>query len=253
MLTVNRLEGRVALVTGGSRGFGRAIALLFAREGADVIVNFRAAESEAQATVEEIERCGQRAALIQADLADPEQADSLARRVLETFGRVDVLVNNAGIMDVRPFAAQNPVTWRAMIDVNVYGTLSLTCALLPSMIERRYGRIICLASQLGHVGGENFAVYSGSKGFVLAFTKSLAREVGPHGITVNAVCPGSIVTDMNRAIFPPERQAARAAELPLRRLGDSSDVAEAVLFLAAESGRFVTGTCVDVNGGATMV
>ena len=250
---MDRLTGRVALITGASRGFGRAIALLFAREGADVAVNYRAAEAEARATVGEIERCGRRAALVQADVADPEQARSLARRALDTFGRVDVLVNNAGIMDVRPFAAQGLPAWRSMIDVNVYGTLAVTHALLPSMVERRYGRIICLASQLGHVGGENFAVYSGTKGFILGFTKSLAREVGPHGITVNAVCPGSIVTDMNRAIFPPELQAARAAELPLRRLGDAVDVAEAVLFLAAESGRFVTGTCVDVNGGATMV
>jgi 3-oxoacyl-[acyl-carrier protein] reductase len=105
---------------------------------------------------------------------------------------------------------------------------------------------------LGHVGAQNFAVYSGTKGFVLAFVKSLAREVGQFGITVNAVCPGSIVTDMNRAIYPPERQAQRAAELPLRRLGEPEDVAQSVLFLVTEPGRFITGQCVDVNGGSTM-
>jgi NAD(P)-dependent dehydrogenase (short-subunit alcohol dehydrogenase family) len=114
------------------------------------------------------------------------------------------------------------------------------------------GAGVCLASQLAHVGGENFAVYAGTKAFVLAFARSLAREVGQHGITVNAVCPGSIVTDMNRPLYPPERQRQRAAELPLRRMGEPTDVAEAVLFLAADSGRFITGQCVDVNGGTTM-
>ena len=248
-----RLAGRVALITGASRGFGRATATLLACEGADVVLNYRAAEAEATAVCEEIRALGHRAVTIQGDVSRPDQAARLGQQALDALGRVDVLVNNAGIMDVRPFVEEDLPTWRALIDTNVYGVLALTHAVLPAMIERGAGgRIICLASQLGHVGGEKFAVYSGTKAFVLAFTKSLAREVGPYGITVNAVCPGSILTDMNRAIFPPERQASRAAELPLRRMGDPSDVAEAVLFLAADSGRFVTGQCIDVNGGATM-
>ncbi len=246
------LSGRVALVTGASRGFGRAIALRLARAGADLVVTYRAAETQAATLADEAGRLGRRVAVLQADVADAEQVRELVRRAHRAFGRVDVLVNNAGVLDVRPFGEQEPATWRAMVDVNVTGVLCLTHALLPSMIERRFGRIVCLASQLAHVGGEKFAVYAGTKGFLLAFTKSLAREVGPYNITVNAVCPGSIVTDMNRHIYPPERQVARAAELPLRRLGEPADVAEAVLFLAAESGRFVTGQCVDVNGGATM-
>jgi NAD(P)-dependent dehydrogenase (short-subunit alcohol dehydrogenase family) len=248
-----RLAGRVALVTGASRGFGRATAVLLACEGADVVLNYRSAEAEASAVCDEIRALGRQAVVLQADVSDPDQARRLGQQGLDAFGRVDVLVNNAGIMDVRPFLEEDQPTWAAMIDTNIYGVLALTHAVLPSMIERQAGgRVICLASQLGHVGGEKFAVYSGTKAFVLAFTKSLAREVGPYGITVNAVCPGSILTDMNRAIFPPERQVARAAELPLRRMGDPSDVAEAVLFLAGDSGRFVTGQCVDVNGGATM-
>jgi NAD(P)-dependent dehydrogenase (short-subunit alcohol dehydrogenase family) len=247
-----RLSGRVVLVTGASRGFGRATALLCAQEGADVVVSYRAERSAAEALAQEIGALGRRAALVQADVADPDQVRRLADDAAAAFSQVDVLVNNAGIMDVRPFAEQDAATWRAMLDVNIVGTLALTHALLPRLAERGQGRVICLASQLGHVGGENFAVYSGTKGFVLAFVKSLAREIGRLGITVNAVCPGSIVTDMNRAIFPPDRQATRAAELPLRRMGDPRDVAEAVLFLAADSGRFITGQCVDVNGGATM-
>lgn len=250
---MSRLADRVALITGGSRGFGRATALCFAREGADVMVDYRAAEAEAASVVEQIEGMGRRAIAVRADVARRDDAAALADRAMQAFGRVDILVNNAGIMDVTPFATQDPATWTAMIDVNIYGTLTLTRALLPSMIKRGSGRIINLSSQLGHVGGENFAVYSGTKGFVLAFTRSLAREVGRYGITVNAVCPGSIVTDMNRSIYPPERQRARAAELPLRRLGDPDDIAMAALYLASDAGRFMTGQCLDVNGGSVMV
>jgi 3-oxoacyl-[acyl-carrier protein] reductase len=242
----------VALVTGASRGFGRATAVLLAREGADVVVNYRAAAAEAASVADDIRALGRRALVLQADLADPDQAQALAHQALAAFGRLDVLVNNAGIMDVRPFVEQELATWRATVDTNLFGLLVVTHALLPSMIEQQRGRIICLSSQLAHVGAENFAVYAGTKAFILAFTKSLAREVGRYGITVNAVCPGSIMTDMNRAIYPPERQQQRAAELPLRHLGDPTDVAEAVLFLAADSGRFITGQCLDVNGGATM-
>ena len=247
------LAGRVVCITGASRGFGRATALLLAREGADLILNYHQAHAEAQAVADEVDRLGRSAVLVQADVGDPRQVTTVAARAAEAFGRLDVLVNNAGIMDVRPFADQDLATWRDTVDVNVYGSLMLTHAVLPIMMRQRFGRIVCLSSQLGHVGGENFAVYSGTKGFILAFVKSLAREVGRFGITVNAVCPGSIVTDMNRRIYPPDRQAARAAELPLRRMGEPADVAQAVLFLAAESGRFVTGQCIDVNGGSTMV
>jgi NAD(P)-dependent dehydrogenase (short-subunit alcohol dehydrogenase family) len=247
------LAGRVVCITGASRGFGRATALACARAGADLVVNYRQARAEAEAVADEVKRLGRSAALIQADVGDPHQATGVITRAKDAFGRIDVLVNNAGIMDVRPFAEQDLATWRATIDVNVYGSLVIAHAVLPLMMEQRFGRIICLSSQLGHVGAENFAVYSGTKGFVLAFVKSLAREVGRFGVTVNAVCPGSIVTDMNRGIYPPERLAARAAELPLRRMGEPDDVAQAVLYLGTESGRFVTGQCIDVNGGSTMV
>jgi NAD(P)-dependent dehydrogenase (short-subunit alcohol dehydrogenase family) len=250
---MSRLVDRVALITGGSRGFGRATALGFAREGADVVIAYRAAEADAASAVAQIERAGRKGLAVRADVAVAADTAALVERALAAFGRVDILVNNAGIMDVTPFATQDPATWTAMIDVNVYGTLTLTRALLPSMTGRGSGRIINLSSQLGHVGGENFAVYSGTKGFVLAFTRSLAREVGRYGITVNAICPGAIVTDMNRSIYPPERQRTRAAELPLRRMGDPDDIARAALYLASDDGRFVTGQCLDVNGGSIMV
>jgi short-subunit dehydrogenase len=169
----------VALITGASRGFGRATATLLAGEGADVVLNYRAAGAEATAVCEQSRALGRQAVTIQADVSQPDQAARLGQQTLDAMGRVDVLINNAGIMDVRPFAEQELPTWRAMIDTNVYGVLALTHAVLPSMIERGAGgRIICLASQLGHVGGEKFAVYSGTKAFLLAFTKSLARRSG---------------------------------------------------------------------------
>jgi 3-oxoacyl-[acyl-carrier protein] reductase len=249
---LGRLQGRTALITGASRGFGRATAIRFAREGADVVLGYRSGEAEVRAVAAEVERWGRRAVVVQADLSLAADVERLAGTALASLGRIDVLVNNAGIMDVRPFVTQEPALWEAMLAVNVWGMLRLTHALLPAMRTGGWGRVINLASQLGHVGGENFAVYAGTKGFVLAFTKSLAREVGPWGITVNAICPGSIVTDMNRSIYPPERQAAKAAELPLRRMGDPDDVAAAALFLASADGAFVTGQCIDVNGGSTM-
>ena len=153
---------------------------------------------------------------MQADVVREKYTAALAERALGAFGRVDILVNNAGVLHGASFATQAPAIWTAMIDVNVYGTLAMTRALLPSMIERRSGRIINLSSHFGHMGAENFAVYSGTKGFVLAFTRSLAREVGEYGITVNATCPGTIITDMNRSFYPPERLRTQAAELPLR-------------------------------------
>jgi len=249
---MGRLTDKVAVITGASRGFGRATALRFAREGADVVVNYRSAEHDAAEVAAEIERAGRRALVVRADVARASDTAALAEAALGTFGRVDLLVNNAAVMDVAAFASQDPATWTEMIDVNIYGILTLTRALLPSMIARTGGRIINLSSQLGHVGAENFAVYSGTKGFVLMYTKSLAREVGRYGITVNAICPGGIITDMNRHLTSPERRAARAAELPLRRFGDPDDVARAAVYLASEDGRFVTGQCVDVNGGSTM-
>lgn len=249
---MNRLVGQVALVTGGSRGFGEATVLRLAREGADVALCYRGAQQSADEVADAVRQLGRRALAVRADVRDPEQAADLVRRTLGEFGSLDVLVNNAGIRDIAAFAEQDPAAWDDMIGVNVRGALHTARAALAHMTARGSGRIVNLSSQMAHAGGENFAVYAGTKAFLVAWTKSLAREVGRFGVTVNAVCPGSIVTDMNSRTYTPERQKAVAAGLPLRRMGAPDDVAAAVAFLASPDGQFVTGQCVDVNGGSVM-
>lgn len=248
-----RFDGRVAVVTGASRGFGRATAVRLARHGARVVLGYRSGTTEIEEVAEQIASTGGEAVPLKVDLSLPDETSRFAQAAQDAFGHVDVLVNNAGVMDVAPFVEQSAETVGWMLDVNVRGGLDLIRHLAPSMVARGSGVIINLASQLAHVGGENFAVYAGTKAFTLAFTKSLARELGPSGINVNAVCPGSILTDMNASVYPtPAALEARAAELPLRRMGDPEDVARAVVYLASEAASFVTGQCVDVNGGSTM-
>jgi 3-oxoacyl-[acyl-carrier protein] reductase len=248
-----RLEGRVALITGAGRGFGRAIAALYAEAGADLALHYRASRDGCEEVVDEARALGRRALLFQADLADGPQIAALAGQVLDAFGRIDILVNNAGVMRLGPFAESAEATWEEEVAVNIAGPLRLTRAIVPQMIRQRYGKIINLTSQLALTGWDRAAVYAGTKGFLLTWTKSLARELGRHNINVNAIGPGSIVTDMNRDVYPtPEAIARRAAELPLRRLGTPSDVAECALFLASEAGSFLTGQLLGPNGGNVM-
>ncbi len=201
---MGRFDGKIAVITGAARGFGRATAIGFAREGAQVVVNYRRSRPEAEQLKEEIEAFGSQALLVPGDVARREDCRRIIATVEETFGRVDILVNKAGIMDVAEVVAQDETTWDAMMSVNVWGVIHTTKAVLPLMIRQRYGKIVNLSSQLAFVGGERFVFYSGTKGFVLAMTKSLAHEVGQHGINVNAVAPGGIVTDMNLSIYATE-------------------------------------------------
>ena len=251
-MTDGALSGRVALITGASRGFGRATALRFAQEGADLILNYHRAAEQAEEVARTARELGRRVVVIQADVSQQAEAVSLVARALDQFGRIDVLVNNAGVMHLKPFIESGPDTWGHEIGVNIWGVLYCTKAALPAMIERRSGRIINLSSQLAAAGGENLAVYSATKGAVTAFTKSLAREVGRYNITVNAIGPGSIGTDMNRELFDEAQTRRREAEIPVRRVGDPSDVAHAALYLASDGAAFVTGHMLMVNGGWIM-
>ena len=247
------LSGKTALITGAGRGFGQAIAEVFIEAGADVALNYRESRDGCQAVAARAKSAGRRAMLVQADVTDAIAVKRMASEVIEQFGRIDILVNNAGVMHVQPFAETVEESWQDEIEVNVFGPLRVTRAVLPHMIEQRYGKIINLSSQLALVGWDRASVYAGTKGFILTWTKSLAREVGQYNINVNAIGPGSIITDMNRGVYPsPEAAERRALELPLRRLGSPRDVGECALFLASDASGYLTGQMLGPNGGNVM-
>ena len=251
---MGRLDGRVALVTGASRGFGRAIALAFAQEGADVAVNYHSNATGAAEVAAALEKLRRRALVVEADVASEDEVRELVAATLSRFGRLDILVNNAGIMERGLFADVPVSAYARMFATNVTGTMLCTHAALPAMMERRYGRIVNVSSQLARagVGTGGFAAYAATKGAVEAFTRAVAHEVGEQGITVNAIAPGGIDTDMSRAVMTPEYRARRTKELPVRHLGTLDDVAYAALCLADEAAGYLTGQVVQVNGGWVM-
>jgi 3-oxoacyl-[acyl-carrier protein] reductase len=251
---MGRLDDRVALVTGASRGFGRAIALAFGQAGADVVVNYHTDGVAAAEVTAALEKLGRRSLAVQADVGIAGDVGRLVDAALARFGRVDILVNNAGIMERGLFADVPVDRYARMLTTNVTGTMLCTRAALPGMIERRYGRIVNLSSQLARagVGTGGFAAYAATKGAVEAFTRALAHEVGEHGITVNAIAPGGIDTDMSRAVMTPEYRARRIKELPVRHLGTLDDVAYCALVLADEAGGYLTGQVLQPNGGWVM-
>lgn len=247
------LDGKVALITGAGRGFGLATAERFAEEGAELALNYRASAAGCEEVAAWVRADGRRAVTIQTDMTDGPAVQAMAERVLDEFGRVDILVNNAGVLVRAPFHESNEADWRFEIEVNIFGPMRLTRALLPSMIAQRSGRIINLSSQLAPTGAADSGVYAATKGFILTWTKSLALEVGQYNINVNAIGPGSIPSDMNIDVYPDEAALARrAAQIPLRRMGTHRDVAECALFLASGASNFLTGQLLGPNGGNVM-
>ncbi|MBI2466366.1 MAG: 3-oxoacyl-ACP reductase FabG [Candidatus Rokubacteria bacterium] len=249
-----RLAGKVALITGGSRGMGRAIALGFAREGADVTVNYRSQEGEARAAVKEIQELGRRALAVQADVARAAEVRAMVDRVIEEFGRIDVLVNNAGILKRTPFLDITEAEWDAVLDVNLKGCFLVTQAVAREMVKRRSGVIINMSSIGQQVAGPNVTPYNTSKGGVAQFTRQAALELVDHGIRVNAICPGLIETDINRRdIAQEDFRARRLAGIPMKVIGKPEDVVGAALFLASDESRLVTGSHLFVDAGVTMI
>jgi 3-oxoacyl-[acyl-carrier protein] reductase len=247
------LSGKVALITGAGRGFGEAIAEVFLEAGADLALNYRASRAGCEALAKRAHENGQRSLIVQADLTDAAATEAMVEQVMAEFGRIDILVNNAGVMNVQPFVDTTEASWQDELQVNIIAPLRLTRAVVPHMIAQRSGKIINLSSQLALIGWDKAAVYAGSKGFILTWTKSLARELGQYNINVNAIGPGSIITDMNRGIYPsPEAAERRAQELPLRRFGTPRDVGECALFLASDAGSYLTGQMLGPNGGNVM-
>ena len=236
------------LITGASRGIGAAAARLFAKNGYTVAVNYRADKVGAEALVQEIIAAGGDAFAICADVADKAAVDAMAETVLARCGQVDVLIHNAGIAKQALLTDTTPEDWHRMMGVHLDGAYHCTHALVPSMVRRHSGAILTVSSMWGEVGASSEVAYSAAKAGLIGFTKALAKELGPSGITVNCVTPGVIDTAMCAALDEDTR-AALAEETPLGRLGTPDEVAQVLLFLASDQSAFITGQVIGVNGG----
>ncbi len=239
---------KTALVTGASRGIGRAAALALAKEGWRVVLNYFSSEGSAVAAVREILDAGGEAIAVQADVSDPGQVGILFAEAEKRFGPVELLVNNAGISQQKLLTDLSDEDWRHMMGVHLDGCFYCCRAALPAMIRKKAGKIINLSSIWGMVGGSCEVHYSAAKAGIIGLTKALAKEVGPSGIQVNCVAPGVIATEMNGQLSP-EDLAALREETPLGRIGAPEDVAAAILFLASPAGDFITGQVLSPNGG----
>lgn len=239
---------KVAVITGGSRGIGKACVEAFARAGYSVVFLCRRATEEAEALTKRLRDEDLDCAWYQCDVADGAQVRQTFAAIMKLYHRVDVLVNNAGVALIRLFSDTDEAAWDRLFDVNVKGAYHCIQAVMPGMIDRRSGSIINLSSMWGEVGASCEVAYSATKAALIGLTKALAKELGPSGVRVNCVSPGTIDTDMN-AELDDEARAALADETPLERLGTPKDVADAVLFLAGEGASFITGQVLGVNGG----
>jgi 3-oxoacyl-[acyl-carrier protein] reductase len=247
---VGRLDGKVAIVTGGNTGIGRAVALAYAAEGADVVVAWIAREAEAESLRAEVEGRGRQALLARCDVTREADVAGLVEASVERFGRIDVLVSNAGIQKAQPITETTVEDWDRMMAVHLRGAFLCCRAVVPPMARRGSGRIIVLTSQLAYVGRARYTAYSAAKGGLLAFTRALAQELAPRGILVNSVAPGLIDTGFDP--LPEEAKRAHAAALPLARLGTPEDLVGAFVFLASDDSRYFCGQTLHPNGGEIM-
>jgi 3-oxoacyl-[acyl-carrier protein] reductase len=245
------LEGRIAVVTGASRGIGRAIALELARRGASVIVNYNTSPDDAEAVVAAIQDLGSEARALQADVSTLEAATGLIKAAIETYGDLHILVNNAGITRDGLIMTMGQAEWEQVIQTNLGSTFYCSKAAVRHMMRKRYGRIINISSISGIMGNAGQTNYSASKAGQIGFTKALAREVASRNITVNAIAPGFIETDI-WATVPEDIQANMKDIIPLGRIGQPEEVAQAVAFLASDQAEYITGQVLNVDGGMAM-
>ncbi len=246
-----KLQGKAALVTGASRGIGREIALELARQGANVAVNYSGSEARALEVVAEIQSLGREAFAVQCDVANSESVTDMVKRTIEQFGKLDILVNNAGITRDNLLMRMKDDEWDSVINTNLKGVFLCTKAVTRQMMKQRSGRIINIASIVGVSGNAGQANYVAAKAGVIGLTKTAAKELASRGITVNAVAPGFITTDMTDKLTS-EVKEAMLTQIPLARFGEPKDIANVVTFLAAEDSSYMTGQTLHIDGGMVM-
>ena len=244
------LANKVAVVTGAGRGIGRAVALAYARMGADVACVSRTEENSAKAAAE-VEALGRRAWAVAVDVSDTAAVDAAAGKILDDAGRVDILVNNAGVTRDNLLMRMSEEEWDTVLDINLKGAFNFTKAFSRTFIKQRSGRIINIASVIGLIGNAGQSNYAASKAALIGFTKSIAKELAPRGITVNAIAPGFIETDMTAALDDKVRESI-IGNVPLGRFGSPDDIAHAAVFLAMEPSGYITGQVLTVDGGMVM-
>jgi 3-oxoacyl-[acyl-carrier protein] reductase len=243
-----RLREKTALVTGGSRGIGRAIAVGLAMEGADVAVNYLNQSKAAEGIASQIRSLGRRAIAVQGDVSDLDSVEKMVDYIIQEFQHVDILVNNAGSISWRELSRVSKQQWHSIIETNLTGVFNCSKAILPSMIDQLFGKIINVSSVFAFHGHSGTVAYSAAKSGLVGFTRTLAKEVGPKGINVNALAPGYIMTDLTQQA--PEREKEEIiSTIPLRRAGLPADVASVAVFLASEEASYITGQIIYIDGG----
>lgn len=242
---------KTVLITGASRGIGREIALKFANEGYNIVLNYNTSEKKAKELAKQIEKLGVQCLVYKADVSIASEVESMVEVALKTFGRIDVLVNNAGVALSKLFQLTTTDEVARVFGVNAFGVINCSKAVVPSMVSEKFGKIINISSIWGKVGASMETIYSASKGAVIAFTMALAKELAPSGISVNCVCPGVIDTDMLLEYTSDEKNDLKE-QTPLNRLGTAQDVANAVYFLASDNSSFITGQVLTVDGGFAL-
>lgn len=248
---MSKLTGKTAIVTGASRGIGAAIARRFAKEGANIVVNYSGSQDKAEAVVTEIEQAGGKAIAVKANVADADAVKLLADAAMKEFGSIDILVNNAGITRDNLMMRMKEDEWDDVINTNLKGVFLCTKAVTRQMMKQRAGRIVNIASIVGVMGNAGQANYVAAKAGVIGLTKTTARELASRGITANAVAPGFITTDMTEKLGD-DVQSSMLAQIPLARFGAPEDVANAALFLASDEASYVTGQTLHLDGGMVM-
>ena len=245
------LAGKVALVTGGSRGIGKAIVLALAGAGADVAINYAGNIAAAQEVASEVEAMGRKAVLVQGDVADTTVAAGIIEKVVTELGKIDILVNNAGITRDALLVRMEEEDWDAVLTTNLKGVFNCTKAAVKYMMKQKSGKIVNISSVVGVTGNASQANYAAAKAGCIGFTKSVAKELGSRGINVNAIAPGLIATDMTKDL-PEKVIKEMESGIPLKRVGEPKDVANAVLFLVSEEAAYITGQTLNVDGGMVM-